>query len=73
MISMPVMMSILEQVTLDNDRLQKKYDNLKEQLEESEAKYKNAVRKYLITKYEVEIKTHELTISEAEREIEELK
>jgi hypothetical protein len=73
MIPMPVMMSILEQVTLDNDRLQKKYDNLKEQLEESEAKYKNAVRKYLITKYEVEIKTHELTISETEREIEELK
>ena len=73
MIPMPVMMSILEHVTLDNDRLQKKYDNLKEQLEESEAKYKNAVRKYLITKYEVEIKTHELTISETEREIEELK
>ena len=73
MIPMPVMMSILEQVTLDNDRLQKKYDNLKEQLEESEAKYKNAVRKYLITKYEVEIKTHELTISETEREIQELK
>ena len=67
---MPVMMSILEQVTLDNDRLQKKYDILKEQLKESEAKYKNAVRKYLITKYEVEIKTHELTISETEREIE---
>ena len=73
MIPMPVMMSILEQVTLDNDRLQKKYDNLKEQLEESEANYKNAVRKYLITKYEVEIKTHELTISETEREIQELK
>ena len=73
MIPLPVMMSILEQVTLDNDRLQKKYDNLKEQLEESEAKYKNAVRKYLITKYEVEIKIHELTISETEREIEELK
>jgi hypothetical protein len=73
MVPMPVMMSLIDKITTEHDRLQKKYDNLKEKYEESESKYKQAIRKYLMMKYEVEIKTGELTISETEREIEQLK
>jgi chromosome segregation ATPase len=70
---MTVLKSLINQITDEHDRLQDKYDSLKEKYEETETKYRKAFRKYLMMKYEVEIKTGELSISETEREIEQLK
>ena len=40
MVPMSVMMSLLNKITSEHDRLQNKYENLKEKLEDVETKYK---------------------------------